>query len=143
LDQAADLAEHCTAFRHAPVTVVVLYKAPTAISLSFLAGVEDAELVSGEFLSAALATQNLLLAAHAVGLGACVMTGPLVAREAVEREVDLPPGYKVVCLVALGFPAECPKTPRRKRLEQIVEFRGGERSALSSQQSAERDGNGG
>lgn len=123
-DQASDIEEHCTAFRRAPVIMVVLYKEPTAISLSFLADVEDADLVSGEYLSAALATQNLLLAAHAVGLGACVMTGPLVARESIHRAVDLPPGYKVACLIAVGFPAECPQAPRRKRLDQIVEFRG-------------------
>jgi len=43
-----------------------------------------------ENLSAAMAVQNLLLMASALGLGTCVLTAPLIARRALEAK-GLPP----------------------------------------------------
>jgi nitroreductase len=63
-----------------------------------------------------------LLAAHALGLGACVMTAPLLVQEAVAGELSLPAGFELTCFVALGHPAESPDPPRRKTLEQIVQY---------------------
>lgn len=56
----------------------------------------------------AAATQNLLLAAHALGLGACwVGVQPRPEREAgLRRLLALPDFVRPVALVALGLPAE-------------------------------------
>jgi coenzyme F420-0:L-glutamate ligase/coenzyme F420-1:gamma-L-glutamate ligase len=120
---AGELAGHATFFRGAPLLMVALHKRPVSLSAALLEGVNHPTLVSGEPLSVAMALQNLLLAAHALGLGACVMTAPLIAQEAVIAALDLPAGFDVTCFVAVGHPAECPEAPRRKSLEQIAEFR--------------------
>ena len=103
--------------------IVVLHKKPVGFSAALLRGVEHADLVNGEPLSAAMAVQNLLLATHALGLGSCMLTAPLIARDLLDRDLNLPSGYDLTCFVALGYPAETPTEPRRKSIEQIVEFR--------------------
>lgn len=119
---ASPLVRYAVVFAEAPVLIIALHKRPVSVSAPLLEGVPDAALVSGEPLSTSMAVQNLLLAAHTLGLGTCVMTGPLLV-PAVLAGLELPPGYEVTCLVALGDPAESPAAPRRKELDQIVEFR--------------------
>ena len=70
--------------------------------------------------SVAAAVQNLLLCAHALGLGACWMTGPLVAAGALRRILEVPDGWKVSALVPVGLPAEAPAPPRRRSLERLL-----------------------
>jgi nitroreductase len=118
-----EFAHYATFFAGAPVLIAVLHKKPVSFSAALLQEMGHPELVSGEPLSTAMAVQNLLLAAHALELGSCVLTAPLVAREAVLRELNPPAGYELTCLVALGYAAESPAAPRRKSIEQITEFR--------------------
>ena len=116
---AREFMHYATFFSNAPVLLVVLHKQPVSVSAPVLAGLKDPDLVSGEPLSAAMAVQNLLLAAQALGLGTCVLTGPLLVQDAVAGALDLPAGHDLTCLVALGHPAESPAPPRRKTIEQI------------------------
>jgi coenzyme F420-0:L-glutamate ligase / coenzyme F420-1:gamma-L-glutamate ligase len=120
---AEELTSYATFFDQAPVLLLVLHKRPISISNALLTGVSQPALVSGEPLSVAMAVQNLLLAAQALGLGTCVLTAPLLVEEVVMTHLRVPPGYEPTCLVALGFPLEDPPPPRRKSIEQIVEFR--------------------
>jgi coenzyme F420-0:L-glutamate ligase / coenzyme F420-1:gamma-L-glutamate ligase len=117
-----EFATHAISFAQAPALLVVLHKQPVSLASALLDGVHNPELVSGEPLSVAMAVQNLLLAAHALELGTCVLTAPLVVPDSVTHSVTLPPGFDITCLVAVGYPAESPAPPRRKSLEQIVEF---------------------
>src|SRR5260221_7073878 len=55
--------------------------------------------------SVAMAVQNLLLAAHAEGLGACWMCAPLFCGDAVRGSLDLPADWQPQALVTLGQPA--------------------------------------
>lgn len=119
---AGPLVSYAVFFSDAPVLIIALHKRPASVSAPLLEGIPDASLVSGEALSTTMAVQNLVLAAHSLGLGTCVMTGPLLV-PAVLAGLDLPPGFEVTCFVALGHPAESPTAPRRKELDQIVEFR--------------------
>lgn len=121
--QVGEAVLHATLFAEAPCVLLVMHKRPTALASEMLAGTPNPELISGEPLSAAMAVQNLLLAAHALGLGACMMTAPLLASEAIRSVADLPPGLVPTCLVAVGYPAETPEAPRRKRVDQILEYR--------------------
>ena len=60
------------------------------------------------------ATENILLAARAHGLGACWVAGdkkPCAAE--ICRLVGAPPGYKLVSLIPLGYPAESPEKSKR------------------------------
>src|SRR5512133_1994392 len=63
--------------------------------------------------SVAAAVENLLLCAHALGLGACWMAGPLVAAEALRPILEVPPGWTLSALVPVGRPAEEPAAPPR------------------------------
>lgn len=63
----------------------------------------------------AAATQNILLAAHALGLGACwIGVHPKPEREEpIGRLFGLPPGTTALSIVALGHPAEAKDAPDR------------------------------
>lgn len=59
--------------------------------------------------STAAAIQNLLLAAHARGLGASWMCAPLFAPDAACAALDLPDDWEPQALITLGYPAEAAK----------------------------------
>jgi len=66
----------------------------------------------------ALAMQNLVLAAHALGLGT-VIVGNFDAKK-VASILGIPEGFCVVTMTPLGFPAQEGRTPKRKELSEIV-----------------------
>ena len=60
------------------------------------------------------ATENILLAARAHGLGSCWVAGdkkPYAAE--ICRLVGAPQGYKLVSLIPIGYPAESPQKAKR------------------------------
>ena len=63
-------------------------------------------------VDAAMATENLILAAYAEGLGTCVIAS--FHARAVGRLLDLPEQVEAVLLVSVGRPAEAPSPPPRK-----------------------------
>lgn len=70
--------------------------------------------------SVAAAIQNMLLAAHAEGLGACWFCAPLFCPEIVREVLEVSEGIKPQALITLGHPAERLEPPPRKPLESIV-----------------------
>ncbi len=72
--------------------------------------------------STALACQNLLLAAHQAGLGACWMCAPLFVPELVRNVLQLPLDWQPQALITLGYPAE-EKTKERAPLASRVVWR--------------------
>jgi F420 biosynthesis protein FbiB-like protein len=70
--------------------------------------------------SVAAAIQNVLLAAHAEGLGACWFGAPLFCPQVVRETLGIPKDIRPQALITLGYPAERPKAPPRKPLESIV-----------------------
>jgi len=70
--------------------------------------------------SVALACQNLLLAAHAAGLGACWMCAPLFVPAQVRSVLDLPESWEPQAIVTLGHPAESREKARRPLTECVV-----------------------
>jgi nitroreductase len=65
-----------------------------------------------------LATQNLLLAAHDQGLGACPIGS--FHQGAVALFLGLPPEVQPVLLVALGHPAQRPPPREQRPLNEVV-----------------------
>lgn len=66
----------------------------------------------------ALAVQNMVLAAHALGLGT-VIIGAFKAPEA-EKALGVPRGYRAVTMFPVGVPAQPGKAPPRKELSELV-----------------------
>lgn len=69
--------------------------------------------------SAANAGMQLLLAAHAEGLGGVWVCSPLFAQEIVQEVLDLPKSWEPQAMFLLGYPAENPEARERKKLREI------------------------
>ena len=67
--------------------------------------------------SVAMAVQNLLLAAHAEGLGACWMCAPLFCQDTVRRALSLPDDWEAQTLITLGYAADSGRPRGREPLE--------------------------
>jgi F420 biosynthesis protein FbiB-like protein len=65
--------------------------------------------------SLAASLQNLLLAAHSLGLGACWFCAPSFCKQTVREALEIPNDAEPQALVALGYPAEEPTTPLKKQ----------------------------
>ncbi|HOX34487.1 MAG TPA: nitroreductase family protein [Methanoregulaceae archaeon] len=86
----------------APVVIVVLTM------------VEDlANFRKANLESASAAMQNLILAATALGLGTCWMTGPLRDEETLRRILPIPDDREIVAVTPLGYPGTIPAPPMR------------------------------
>lgn len=72
--------------------------------------------------STAMAAQNLLLAAHALDLGACWLCAPLFCPDLVKQTLDLPDDWQPQALITIGYPAET-KEKTRHPLESRVLYR--------------------
>ncbi len=55
---------------------------------------------------AGLFMQNLMLSAHARGLGTCAQGALAVWSDPVKAEFDVPKNYKLLCGIALGYPSD-------------------------------------
>lgn len=65
-----------------------------------------------------LATQNLCLAAHDLGLGTVIVG--LFDHDRAEQILGVPNGYAVVALVPLGYPAKISSAPKRRDISEFV-----------------------
>ena len=82
---------------------------------------QEAERIMG-VQSVAASIQNLLLAAHELGLGAGWMCAPLFCQDVVRASLDLPADWEPQALITVGWPAETPSRPaQRDRADLIVE----------------------
>jgi nitroreductase len=71
----------------------------------------------------AMATQNMVLMAHALGLGSCVVVAPVSDMRddiKVMKLLKIPHGYKVIAPLAIGYPDESPNPRPRLSLKEII-----------------------
>jgi nitroreductase len=121
--------DYFTRFELAPVVIAVLHRGMSLLSNLVDSGLGDEarariarmERDSG-LIGASLAIQNLLLMAHAEGLGASGMTGPLVADAEIKKILEVPESWGIAALVPIGYPAEEPAPPSRKPLGKVVRW---------------------
>jgi coenzyme F420-0:L-glutamate ligase/coenzyme F420-1:gamma-L-glutamate ligase len=114
---AADVARSHDRISGAPLVVVV------ALDMTDMDRYPDKR-QRAEYLmavqSTAMAVQNLLLAAHAEGLGACWMCAPLFCPEVVSAALAMPEGWEPQALVTMGGPANAGKPPMRHPVETVL-----------------------
>jgi F420 biosynthesis protein FbiB-like protein len=129
-DLLADGAEGAWVAEHVAVRAARIAGAPALIvaclSMADMDTYPDdrraaAERVMG-IQSVALACQNLLLSAHAAGLGACWLCAPLFVPDIVRTTLALPDAWEPQALLTLGWPAE-QKQKERAPLETRVLWR--------------------
>ncbi len=73
-----------------------------------------------EIQGLAAATQNLLLAAHALGLGGLWIGDFHFARDQIQALLKPFCSHELVALVALGYPLERPTTPATRRWQEVT-----------------------
>ncbi|MEA2063488.1 MAG: nitroreductase family protein [Gemmatimonadota bacterium] len=70
------------------------------------------------------ATQNILVATYALGLGSCWVAGDKKPyADKVVRTMGAPEDFKLICLVSIGYPAagQPPRRPKRP-LEEVLHW---------------------
>ena len=72
--------------------------------------------------SVAMAVQNLLLKAHELGYGSCVMDSPLVIEDELRQMLDIPKEQQLVMVIPLGIPVQEPKAPERMPVSEVTRY---------------------
>lgn len=81
-----------------------------------------ASAMQSELVSTSTAIMTLLLQAHAEGLGACMMAGPMVARREIEAMLDIEAPWRMVGAIAIGHPTGSAPVRGRKPLDRVVQW---------------------
>lgn len=120
-----DAVERRIAISHARLTGAPALIVP-ALSMEEMDAYPDAVRQHAEWTmavqSVALACQNLLLAAHHVGLGAAWLCAPLFVPTLVREVLGLPGDWQPQAIITVGYPAE-EKTKERVPLASRVVWR--------------------
>ncbi|MCK9459120.1 MAG: nitroreductase family protein [Proteobacteria bacterium] len=126
-DLAEDIAAYMDNFVHfsrAPIVVVPIYRMGVdLLQAATEGGTVARSQASGDLdalSSICAAITHLLLSTDAAGLGACWMTGPLIAKSALREAVSVPNGWEIAAIIPIGHPAEIPEAPPRRPLRQLV-----------------------
>lgn len=121
-------AKYALVFKCAPTVLLCLsenYKSKFTEDI-FAPVDHGAELWEDEGIKcASIASQNIMLAAHAMGYGSCALSGPMiVAEEDVKRALKIEDKYRIAIMLALGTPEDGikPAAPPRKSVEEILEI---------------------
>jgi F420 biosynthesis protein FbiB-like protein len=117
---AADVEKSYARITGAPVAVLV------CLTMEDMDKYPDARRTAAEYRmavqSVAMAGQNLLLAAHAHGLGGCWMCGPLFAQDEARSALELPEAWEPQGVVLLGWPAAAALDRGRRSVEDVAVF---------------------
>lgn len=114
----ADVSRSHARITQAPVVIVL------CVDIRVMDHYSDHRRNEAEYLmavqSAAMAAQNLMLAAHGEGLGACVMCAPLFCPDTVTHALTLPDEWRPQMLITVGAAAAPGKQRPRHPLDQTV-----------------------
>lgn len=122
-----DIADNCVlgfemnqkTIKNSPMLIVVTYK--EGISGYEKSGEPTTEQgAHWESFDAGIATQTLCLSAHEKGLGTVIMG--IYSDKKVSKAVGIPEGQKVAALVAIGYPAKAATAPKRKEVDDLLQF---------------------
>jgi F420 biosynthesis protein FbiB-like protein len=72
--------------------------------------------------SVSLCGLQLMLAAHAEGIGSVWTCGPLFAADTIRTTLELPAEWTPLAMILLGYPAETPDEKSLRLLDEVVKF---------------------
>lgn len=100
------------------------FRAPVVVAVVSRAG-RDAVETTENYAACSAAVQNMLLTAHALGLGAIWRTGPVAYHRHMRDFLGLQEGDSIVAYLYLGYP-DMGRRPRRREAvsEKTVWYRG-------------------
>ena len=75
---------------------------------------------STAIMDISMATQNVMLTAEEMGLGSCCVRS--LSQKALQLLLSLPSHMVPELIVSLGYPAETPRVPSRRPIEEIVHW---------------------
>jgi len=100
-----------------------LSEAPLGIAITIIPRASNHPVEDG-----AAATQNMLLEAHSLGLGACwIGTYGSGDEERAKKVLNIPEDERLLSVIAIGHPAESPQRTRRELYEVTFTDRYGSR----------------
>ena len=104
--QLADLTDHGKFIAEAPVCIAIFSQETKYF-------IEDGS----------AATTQLLVAAHALGLGACWVAGDKKPyMDTVRQLLDVPQGYRLISLIALGHPDDPSPQKDKRPLDDLLHW---------------------
>ncbi len=120
-------------FRGAPACIAVLMSKYNSIADQVLRARGESDPVARDIRSyralgnstlqsIAAAVTYICLVLHYFGLGTTWMAGPQQAKKEIEKLLNVPEGWNFVNLIPVGYPAETPRVPPRKPVEEVIEF---------------------
>jgi nitroreductase len=128
-DDFLHYSSYLATFYQAPVVITTLYR--TESGITEMLGLNTDQNIQKELfrlshdsalMSVAMAMQNIALAAQALNLGTCILTGALIARNDLNSLFQVPDGWNIAAMIAVGFPAEFPAAPARKQLPFVIKW---------------------
>ena len=104
----------------APIVVIL------CVDMSEMDNYPDERRKKAEYIigiqSAANAGMQLLLAAHAEGLGGVWVCSPMFAQEIVQEALNISKQWEPQAMFLLGYPLEIPAFRGRKAIEEVMKF---------------------
>lgn len=104
----------------APIVVIL------CVDMSEMDNYPDERRKKAEYIigiqSAANAGMQLLLAAHAEGLGGVWVCSPMFAQEIVQEALNISKQWEPQAMFLLGYPLEIPAFRGRKAIEEVVKY---------------------
>lgn len=123
-EEITSYSRYFTFFSQAPVVICAVEKPSDSLINRLIekysAG-EKRQSKSGTH-NVAAAIENILLASHALGIGSCWMTGPLIAKAELEKILKIKHPDELAAIIPIGIPDHPLDIPERKSVETITTF---------------------
>jgi nitroreductase len=135
LDEVVRYQANASFWRSAPVCIAVLTAEYQSVADQILKIrvkkdpsvqpiIDARQMVNSGLQSASAAVAHMLLALHVEGLGGIWLTGCTVAKNEIESLLQIPEGFNLVAMIAVGFPDEQPKKTRKPLAEVVLYGKG-------------------
>jgi nitroreductase len=103
--------------KNAPLVIAVCAKSNTS---GFYNGRQVTWFKDWFMFDLGLATQNMCLMAHELGLGSVIVGA--FDHKAVGKLLEIPDEFEIAALLPIGYPDHEPSAPKRKELDEFVHY---------------------